>query len=177
MALHSNTHPPANSRPGNGYAGTNTARDAVERVSKGAVLVDVRTVEEWRSVGVPDLTDAGTVPLFLEWTRSDGSRNVSFLNQLNGLKGRELLFLCRSGVRSVAAAQNATAAGHTAYNVLHGFEADGGWRSSGLATTVHAEEAPESTDTTDHATTTGQTAITERTGAARSATDRGDARE
>lgn len=135
MTQHSNFH----SRPGNGYAGDITPREAVERVSKGAVLVDVRTVEEWRTVGVPDLTDAGTAPLFLEWNRSDGTRNVSFLNQLNGLKGRELLFLCRSGVRSVAAAQNATAAGHTAFNVLHGFEADGGWRSSGLATTAHTE--------------------------------------
>jgi rhodanese-related sulfurtransferase len=131
-------HPNFQVRPGNGYAGDLTPREAVERVSKGAVLVDVRTVEEWRSVGVPDLTDAGTVPLFLEWNRSDGTRNVSFLNQLNGLKGRELLFLCRSGVRSVAAAQNAAAAGHTAYNVLYGFEADGGWRASGLATAAHS---------------------------------------
>lgn len=135
-------------RSGNGYAGDVTPREAVERVSKGAVLVDVRTVEEWQNVGVPDLTDAGTVPLFLEWNRSDGTRNVSFLNQLNGLKGRELLFLCRSGVRSVAAAQSATAAGHTAYNVLYGFEADGGWRASGLATTVHSESdaAPSAED-------------------------------
>ncbi|WP_309071761.1 rhodanese-like domain-containing protein, partial [Arthrobacter sp.] len=111
-------HPTPQVRSGNGYAGDITPREAVERVSKGAILVDVRTVEEWQSVGVPDLTDAGTVPLFLEWNRSDGSRNVSFLNQLNGLKGRELLFLCRSGVRSVAAAQSAAAAGHTAYNVI-----------------------------------------------------------
>ena len=131
-------HPTPQVRSGNGYAGDITPREAVERVSKGAVLVDVRTVEEWQSVGVPDLTDAGTVPLFLEWNRSDGSRNVSFLNQLNGLKGRELLFLCRSGVRSVAAAQSAAAAGHTAYIVLHGFEADGGWQASGLATTAHS---------------------------------------
>ncbi|NJC23498.1 rhodanese-related sulfurtransferase [Arthrobacter pigmenti] len=128
-------------RPANGYAGDVTPRQAVERVSKGAVLVDVRTTEEWRTVGVPDLTDAGTVPLFLEWNRADGARNESFVSQLDGLKGRELLFICRSGVRSVAAAKSATAAGHTVYNVLHGFEADGGWRASGLATTVHAQSA------------------------------------
>lgn len=139
MTQHSAHH----HQPASGYAGDITPREAVERVSKGAVLVDVRTVEEWQSVGVPDLSDAGTVPLFLEWNRSDGNRNVSFLNQLNGLKGRELLFLCRSGVRSVAAAQSAAAAGHTAFNVLHGFEADGGWRSSGLATTALAEETAD----------------------------------
>ncbi len=52
------------------------------------------------------------------------------------------MFLCRSGVRSVAAAQTATAAGlGPSYNVLDGFEgpsdAEGhrgaqGWRSEGL---------------------------------------------
>lgn len=131
-------HSAPSHRTANGYAGDITPREAVERVSEGAVLVDVRTVDEWRAVGVPDLTDAGTAPLFLEWNRSDGTRNEAFLNQLEGLKGRELLFLCRSGVRSVAAAQHATAAGHTAYNVLYGFEAAGGWRSSGLATADHA---------------------------------------
>lgn len=140
----SSAHSP---RSANGYAGDITPREAVERVSKGAVLVDVRTVDEWRSVGVPDLTDAGTAPLFLEWNRSDGTRNESFANQLEGLKGRELLFLCRSGVRSVAAAQSATTAGHTAYNVLYGFEADGGWRASGLATTVHRDAGASSTGT------------------------------
>ena len=52
------------------------------------------------------------------------------------------MFLCRSGVRSVAAAQAATAAGlGPAYNVLEGFEGDvgadghrghSGWRAAGL---------------------------------------------
>lgn len=126
-------------QPADGYAGNITPREAVELVGKGAVLVDVRTVQEWQAVGVPDLADAGTVPLFLEWNRSDGTRNGAFLNQLDGLKGRELLFLCRSGVRSVAAAQAAAAAGHTAFNVLHGFEADGGWRNSGLATSTYGQ--------------------------------------
>ena len=55
----------------------------------------------------------------------------------------ELLFLCRSGVRSVAAANAATAAGFTAYNVLEGFEGQpdqsaartvNGWKNSGLPT-------------------------------------------
>ncbi|WP_051478986.1 rhodanese-like domain-containing protein [Arthrobacter sp. H5] len=120
-----------------GYAGDITPRQAVERVEKGAVLVDVRTVEEWQTVGVPDLSDAGTAPVFVEWNRAGGVRNESFLNELHEYKGRELLFICRSGVRSVAAAQSATSAGHTVYNVLYGFEANGGWRLSGLATTAH----------------------------------------
>jgi len=54
-----------------------------------------------------------------------------------------LLFLCRSGARSHAAAEAAHDAGHEgAYNVLEGFEGDldehkqrgarGGWRKAGL---------------------------------------------
>jgi sulfur dioxygenase len=53
-----------------------------------------------------------------------------------------VLLLCRSGVRSIAAAKRATELGLTAYNILEGFEGDpdsqaqrghkGGWRLSGL---------------------------------------------
>jgi len=54
-----------------------------------------------------------------------------------------VLFLCRSGVRSRAAAAAATAAGYeTAYNIAEGFEGDadaeghrgrvGGWKVAGL---------------------------------------------
>jgi rhodanese-related sulfurtransferase len=56
--------------------------------------------------------------------------------------GRKALLLCRSGVRSIAAAQRATELGVLAYNVLEGFEGDpdlnghrgqrGGWRMRGL---------------------------------------------
>jgi rhodanese-related sulfurtransferase len=52
--------------------------------------------------------------------------------------GKKIVMLCRSGVRSIAAAQRATELGLTAYNVLEGFEGDrdelaqrgrkGGWR-------------------------------------------------
>ena len=50
--------------------------------------------------------------------------------------------LCRSGVRSIAAARRATELGIEAYNILEGFEGDkdaaghrnvtGGWRKAGL---------------------------------------------
>ncbi len=56
--------------------------------------------------------------------------------------GKKLLMLCRSGVRSIAAARRATELGLEAYNVLEGFEGDpdehaqrgrkGGWRYHGL---------------------------------------------
>jgi len=59
-----------------------------------------------------------------------------------GRGAKKLVLLCRSGVRSVAAAQRATELGVQAYNILEGFEGDpdanaqrgklGGWRHRGL---------------------------------------------
>ena len=56
--------------------------------------------------------------------------------------GKKVVLLCRSGVRSVAAARRATELGLEAYNILQGFEGDadaqaqrghvGGWRLHGL---------------------------------------------
>ena len=55
---------------------------------------------------------------------------------------KPLLLLCRSGIRSIAAAQRAQALGYQAWNILEGFEGDpddaahrgttGGWRHRGL---------------------------------------------
>ena len=62
--------------------------------------------------------------------------------QALGATGQKLVLLCRSGVRSIAAAQRATELGLEAYNILEGFEGDpdanahrghkGGWRLRGL---------------------------------------------
>ncbi|HEX5287047.1 MAG TPA: rhodanese-like domain-containing protein, partial [Polaromonas sp.] len=56
--------------------------------------------------------------------------------------GKKAVLLCRSGVRSVAAARRASELGFEAYNILEGFEGDadeqdqrghcGGWRFRGL---------------------------------------------
>ncbi|PRY17164.1 rhodanese-like domain-containing protein [Kineococcus rhizosphaerae] len=126
------------------YAGDLTPREAFELVrdDPDAVLVDVRTDAEWRFVGTP--TGLGTEPVFASWLPVDPER---FLTELSAAgiapgSGRKVVFLCRSGQRSVAAAETATAAGITpSYNVLEGFEgpldADGhrgavGWRAAGL---------------------------------------------
>ncbi|MEN9467464.1 MAG: hypothetical protein RL081_1465 [Pseudomonadota bacterium] len=61
--------------------------------------------------------------------------------------GKKLVLLCRSGVRSIAAAKRATELGLEAYNILEGFEGDpdahahrgnkGGWRMRGLPWFLH----------------------------------------
>jgi rhodanese-related sulfurtransferase len=111
-----------------------------------AVLVDVRTSAEWSYVGLPDLSPIGKRVIPLEWQRfPDGALNTGFVEQLReaGIaEGAPIYFLCRSGVRSAAAAGVATAAGlGPAYNVSDGFEGpldhDGhrtvaGWKIAGL---------------------------------------------
>jgi len=106
----------------------------------GARLVDVRTRPEWDFVGkVPG-------SLMIEWQTYPSSQpNPSFLEQLAAQAGKDdiLMFLCRSGARSHAAASAASNLGYSkSYNVLQGFEGDkdanghrasvGGWQFSGL---------------------------------------------
>lgn len=116
-----------------------------------ATLVDVRTQAEWNYVGVPDLSPLGRDVLFVEWqTYPTGATNPDFVETLAGLLGARgasedgaIYFLCRSGVRSRAAAIAMTAAGYGAcFNVAGGFEGSldaaghrgalEGWKHEGL---------------------------------------------
>lgn len=126
--------------PAAGYAGDIPAPLAWQWVQAGqAVLVDVRTDAERAWVGqVP-----GAIPVALkQWPGM--ALNPDFDAQLRAVvpAGGKVLLLCRSGVRSVAAAQRAAALGMEAYNILEGFEGDlnaqnqrgckNGWRAQGL---------------------------------------------
>lgn len=106
------------------YAGDLSAEAAWELLGPDSVLLDVRTRGEWQHIGVPDLSAVDQEPVFIEWSTADGTPNPDFLTQLASAVpvGKTLLVLCRSGVRSIAAAQAATGAGYTAYNILEGFE-------------------------------------------------------
>ena len=125
--------------PTNGYAGDIPPDLAWQWVRAGeAVLVDVRTDAERAWVG----TVPGAVPL--AWKQWPGMLlNADFDNGiLAASAGRKVVLLCRSGVRSVAAAQRASTLGLEAYSILEGFEGDadsaghrgrlGGWRWRGL---------------------------------------------
>ena len=66
------------------YAGDITPEEAWKILNDEpqAVLVDCRTDAEWRFVGVPDLTGLGREVVYVEWNRTDGSRNESFVDDL-----------------------------------------------------------------------------------------------
>jgi len=110
-----------------------------------AVLVDVRTRAEWVFVGLPDLSSLGRRVVPVEWTSfPGGAHNHGFLAELEAAAPRDVpvLFTCRSGHRSLAAAEAAAGAGwERTHNVLDGFEGDlddhghrgaRGWRAEGL---------------------------------------------
>jgi rhodanese-related sulfurtransferase len=130
----------SDARLAQGYAGDVSPRLAFQWWQAGdAVLVDVRSDAEREWVGfVPD-----AVPL--AWKQWPGmTMNGSFDAGLVAAvpNGKKVIFLCRSGVRSVAAAKRATELGLEAYNILEGFEGDpdanaqrghkGGWRFHSL---------------------------------------------
>ncbi|MRW90425.1 rhodanese-like domain-containing protein [Duganella sp. FT80W] len=124
------------------YAGGVPPALAWELVSSGqALLVDVRTAEERKFVGhVPE-------SLHVPWATGTAlTRNPRFARELEAkIGGKEAvaLLLCRSGKRSVLAAEAAAKAGllHV-FNVLEGFEGEldahqqrghaDGWRFHGL---------------------------------------------
>lgn len=92
-----------------------------------AKLVDVRTDVEWAQIGVPDLTGAGKQPVLLSWQVAPTMQvNPGFVDDMRaaGLTPDDhVYFLCRSGVRSMAAAGAARAAGFQhVFNIADGFE-------------------------------------------------------
>lgn len=112
-----------------------------------ARLVDVRTDAEWSFVGVPDLGETGQEPVLIPWqvfpSMQINGGFVEHLKQAGLTPENKLYFLCRSGVRSQAAARAAQAAGFAeVFNIADGFEgppdADGhrgvaaGWKADGL---------------------------------------------
>jgi rhodanese-related sulfurtransferase len=118
-----------------------------------AVLIDVRTQAEWAFVGRPDLSASGRPLWPVEWMAyPDMARNPRFVSELtarmDGKLPTRMFFICRSGARSMAAAQSVAAsmaeqgAAVHCTNVAEGFEGDldqsghrgrmNGWKLRGL---------------------------------------------
>lgn len=109
-----------------------------------AVLIDVRTETEWRTVGVPDTQQLGRPARFISWTDENGDANPEFAAlATDGVEpDAPILLLCRSGARSNAAAELLTSMGFTqAMNIMGGFESPqdpaAGWKASQAATEYH----------------------------------------
>jgi rhodanese-related sulfurtransferase len=119
----------------------------VLQADEGAQLVDVRTDAEWNFVGLPDLNAVGKKTLLIPWqVYPTMQRNTAFEDNLRdaGLTAEhKIYFICRSGARSMVAAEAARAAGFPhVFNVADGFEgppdvqghrgSTAGWKADGL---------------------------------------------
>lgn len=131
------------------YAGDLKPTDAWKLLAddKRAQLVDVRTRPEWTFVGLPDLAALGKTTLLQSWQifpamEVDGNFAAAVSQQIPD-RDTPILFLCRSGGRSRAAAMAMTALGYRkCFNVAEGFEGNpdaerhrgktGGWKAAGL---------------------------------------------
>lgn len=123
------------------FAGHVFPSEAWKLFSEGrAMLIDVRTAEERKFVGrVPETPHA-------PWKTWPGmAQNDRFVQEVETIAPKDavVMLLCRSGVRSVAAAEALTQAGYAnAFNVLEGFEGEldsqeqrgksNGWCHAGL---------------------------------------------
>lgn len=135
------------------YAGDVAPGDCLAALTGNpqAQLIDVRTTAEWAYVGAPDLSAAGREAIRLQWQVFPAMAvDPDFIGTLaaalaarGALEDTPLYFLCRSGVRSKAAALAMTRAGYShCYNIAGGFEGppDGeghrgrvaGWKAAGL---------------------------------------------
>jgi sulfur dioxygenase len=123
-----------------GYAGDVSPALAYDWMASGqAVLIDVRTDAEREWVG---FVPGAIAVAWKQWPAMQA--NTAFDAALRAAVplGKKAVLLCRSGVRSIAAARRATELGLEAYNILEGFEGDpdasghrgqrGGWRKRGL---------------------------------------------
>jgi rhodanese-related sulfurtransferase len=135
------------------YAGDISATEAWDILKNDpkAQLVDVRTMAEWNFVGLPDLASLGRGVHCVEWQQFPaGSINPEFVEEASGALGNAgagkdtlVLFICRSGGRSRAAAIAMAEAGYQkSFNVAGGFEGDldgerhrgkrNGWKAASL---------------------------------------------
>ena len=100
------------------------------------VLLDVRTYEEWSTVGKPDSTSLGIKTFFITI-----SQDPSFLDKVKQSidKKKQVLVMCAAGGRSIIAANLLANEGYNSLNISDGFSGNGqdpGWKNLGLPSII-----------------------------------------
>jgi rhodanese-related sulfurtransferase len=105
--------------------------------NSNTVLLDVRTKDEWETVGKPDTKDLGIKTFFITI-----SQDQSFLDNVkqNINKDNQVLVMCAAGGRSIIAANLLVNEGYKTLNVSDGFSGigeDPGWKNLGLPSVIN----------------------------------------
>ena len=101
------------------------------------VLLDVRTEDEWNTVGKPKTKDLGIKSFFITI-----SQDQSFLDKVkeNINKKNKVLVICAAGGRSIIAANLLANEGYNTLNISDGFSGnaqDPGWKNLGLPSVIN----------------------------------------
>ena len=109
------------------------------------VLLDVRTENEWNSVGKPNAEDLNSKTYFVtvspdlsNWQVPDPNFVENVKKNIN--KDKTILVMCAAGGRSLIAANLLEAEGYSALNVSDGFSGNGqdpGWKNLGLPSVIN----------------------------------------
>ena len=97
-----------------------------------SVLLDVRTNNEWQTVGKPDSASLGIKTYFITISQDpEFIKNIK--KEIN--KENQVLVMCAAGGRSIIAATLLQNEGYVAHNISDGFSGNGvdpGWKNLGL---------------------------------------------
>ena len=104
-----------------------------------SVLLDVRTKEEWDTIGKPNGEKMGLKTYFLSIQfGNERILNENFTKEFRNLainQDKNILIICRSGTRSQFAAEILTKENFTCLNISDGFEGNQenvGWKKCNL---------------------------------------------
>ena len=103
-----------------------------------SVLLDVRTKEEWDTIGKPNGEKIGLKTYFLSLKFDERIVNENFVEEFKNLnigQDHEILTICKSGGRSQAAAELLARENYTCSNISDGFEGNQenvGWKKCDL---------------------------------------------
>ena len=92
------------------------------KIDRNKILLDVRTKEEWDTVGKPDGDKIGLKTYFLEIRRHSFFDFVSEFKDLNISQDKEILVICKSGERSQITAELLSKENFKSTNISDGFE-------------------------------------------------------
>ena len=112
--------------------------------NSNVVLLDVRTENEWTTLGKPNAEDLNSKTYFItvspdlsNWQVPDPNFVENVKKNIN--KDKTILVMCAAGGRSLIAANLLEAEGYSALNVSDGFSGNGqdpGWKNLGLPSVI-----------------------------------------
>ena len=112
--------------------------------NSNVVLLDVRTENEWATLGKPNAEDLNSKTYFVTVSHDLSNWQVPDPNFVENVKkniskDKTILVMCAAGGRSMIAANLLEAEGYSALNVSDGYSGNGqdpGWKNLGLPSII-----------------------------------------